>query len=141
MTNIIDNGPNPFVTNIEEDTLQNSNYRTTLWTGNNLQTTLMSIEVGSDIGLEMHDTHDQFLRVEQGVAKVSIGPNKDNLQTWEASDGYAIYVPAGSWHNLESVGSEALKLYSIYAPAEHPHGTVHVTREEADLAEAEEHNH
>ena len=139
MTNIIDNGPNPFVTNIEEATLQNTNYRTTLWTGQNLQTTLMSIEVGHDIGIEMHDTHDQFLRIEQGVAKVSMGPSRDDLQTWEASDGFAVYVPAGSWHNLESVGNEALKVYSIYAPVQHPHGTVHVTQAEAEQAEALEH--
>ena len=138
MTEIIDNGPNPFVTNIEEATLQNTNYRTTLWTGQNLQTTLMSIEVGHDIGLEVHNTHDQFLRIEQGVAKVSMGKAKDQLQTWQASDGFAVYVPAGFWHNLESVGVEALKVYSIYAPVQHPHGTVHVTQEEAEAAEAEE---
>ena len=140
MTEIIDNGPNPFVTNIEEATLQNTNYRTTLWTGQNLQTTLMSIEVGHDIGLEVHDTHDQFLRIEQGVAKVSMGLSKDELQTWQASDGFAVYVPAGYWHNLESVGAEALKVYSIYAPVQHPHGTVHATQEEAEAAEAEEHS-
>jgi len=138
MIEIIDNGPNPFVANIEEATLQNTNYRTTLWTGQNLQTTLMSIEVGHDIGLEVHDTHDQFLRVEQGVAKVSMGKNKEELQTWQASDGFAVYVPAGYWHNLESVGTEALKVYSIYAPVQHPHGTVHVTQEEAEAAEAKE---
>ena len=137
MTEIIDNGPNPFVVNIEEATLQNTNYRTTLWTGQNLQTTLMSIEVGHDIGLEVHDTHDQFLRIEQGVAKVSMGLDKDNLQTWQAENGFAVYVPAGFWHNLESVGDVALKVYSIYAPPQHPHGTVQATKEEADAAEAE----
>ena len=139
MSNIIDNGPNPFVTNIEQDTLENENYRTTLWTGTHLQSTLMAIKPGEDIGLEVHHTIDQFLRVEQGNAKVYMGPSEDNLQTWDASDGFAIFVPAGMWHNLVSVGEETLKVYSIYAPVQHPHGTVHVTKAEADAAEAEEH--
>ena len=68
MTQIIDNGPNPFVTNIEKDTLNNENYRTTLWTGTHLQSTLMAIAPGDDIGLEAHPNIDQFLRVEQGEA-------------------------------------------------------------------------
>jgi mannose-6-phosphate isomerase-like protein (cupin superfamily) len=138
MTEIIDNGPNPFVTNIEADTLQNENYRTTLWTGCNLQSTLMAIQPGHDIGLEVHDTHDQFLRIEQGAAKVSMGPDKDQLTTWQAGDGFAVFVPAGSWHNLESIGDVTLKVYSIYAPVQHPHGTVHTTKEEAEAAEAHE---
>lgn len=136
MANIIDNGPAPLVANIEQDTIENTNYRTTLWTGVNLQITLMSIEVGHDIGLEVHDTHDQFLRIEQGSAKVSMGPNAEQLQTWQASASDAVVVPAGTWHNLESVGDVPLKVYSIYAPPQHPHGTVHVTKEQAELAEA-----
>jgi len=138
MIEIIDNGPAPFVGNIEKDTLDNTNYRTTLWTGKNLQVTMMSIEVGHDIGLEVHDTHDQFLRIEQGKATVVMGASKDQMQTWQAIDGDAVIVPAGNWHNLISSGDVALKVYSIYAPVQHPHGTVHVTKEEADAAEAEE---
>lgn len=139
MTNIIDNGPSPFVTNIEAATLENENYRTTLWTGVNLQATLMTIKPGYDIGLEVHDTHDQFLRIEAGQAEVSMGSTKDDLQTWQASDGFAIFVPSGFWHNLVSVGESDLKVYSIYAPVQHPHGTVHVTKEDAEKDEAEEH--
>lgn len=139
MENVIDNGPAPFVGHIEKLTEQNTNYRTTLWTGKNLQITLMSIEVGHDIGLEVHDTHDQFLRIEQGKAKVSMGPTKDQLQTWEAEDGDAVVVPSGVWHNLESIGDVPMKVYSIYAPPQHPHGTVHVTQAEAEAAEAAEH--
>ena len=138
MTEIIDNGPAPLVTNIETATLENTNYRTTLWTGANLQITLMSIEPGHDIGLEVHPTHDQFLRIEQGKAAVSMGPAKDQLQTWAASISDAVVVPAGTWHNLVSTGDVALKVYSIYSPVQHPHGTVHVTKEEADAAEAGE---
>jgi len=136
MTNIIDNGPEPVVTNIESSTLENENYRTTLWTGYNMQATLMAIKPGCDIGLEVHETHDQFLRIEQGQAKVVMGPSKEDLQTWQASDGFAIFVPAGSWHDLTNTGEDILKVYSIYAPPQHPHGTVHVTKAEAEAAEA-----
>ena len=138
MVEIIDNGPEPLVTDIETATVENENYRTTLWTGKNLQITLMSIEPGHDIGLEVHDTHDQFLRIEQGKAAVSMGPTKDQLQTWSASSDDAVVVPAGTWHNLVSTGDVPLKVYSIYAPPQHPHGTVHITKEEADAAEAGE---
>lgn len=136
--NIIDNGPSPLVTGIDVATIENTNYRTTLWTGSNLQITLMSIEPGHEIGLEAHSTHDQFLRIEQGQATVSMGPTENQLQVWKAVDGDAIVVPAGTWHNLISSGDVALKVYSIYAPVQHPHGTVHLTKEEADRAEAEE---
>ena len=135
MTDIIDNGPAPTVANIETATIENTNYRTTMWTGKNLQLTLMSIEPGHDIGLEVHDTHDQFLRIEQGLATVSMGPSQEQLQTWQASISDAVFVPAGTWHNLASIGEISLKVYSIYAPPQHQHGTVHVTQEEAEAAE------
>ncbi|GGL29795.1 cupin domain-containing protein [Phycicoccus endophyticus] len=133
-----DHGPSPFVTNIEAATLGNDTYRTTLWTGGNLQLTVMAIEPGHDIGLEVHPDHDQFLRVEEGTARVQMGPAEDDLSFDETvSEDWAVFVPAGSWHNLTNVGAEPLKLYSIYSPPEHPHGTVHATKEEADAAEAE----
>ena len=134
MTN--DFGPNPYVINIEEETLKNDNYRTTIWTGNNLQLTVMNILPGEDIGLEMHADHDQFLRIEEGEAFVQMGDSKDNL-AFEAiaEDGYAVFVPAGKWHNLTNKSDKPLKVYSIYAPVEHPHGTVHKTHQEAIEAE------
>jgi mannose-6-phosphate isomerase-like protein (cupin superfamily) len=138
MKDIIDNGPAPFVSNIEESTLDNTNFRTTLWTGNNLQVTLMAIEPGNEIGREIHETHDQFLRIEQGKATVYMESDHEQLQVWEASANDAVIVPAGTWHNLVNNGDEPLKLYSIYAPPQHPHGTVHVTKEDADKAEAAE---
>jgi mannose-6-phosphate isomerase-like protein (cupin superfamily) len=96
----------------------------------------MSIEPGHDIGLEVHETHDQFLRIEQGRAKVSMGPTQDQLTSSEAANSFAVFVPAGTWHNLESIGEVPLKVYSIYAPPQHPHGTVHVTKEDGAAAEA-----
>lgn len=137
-----DLGPNPYVVDIEELTKANTNFRTAQWTGSNLQLTTMSIEVGGEVGLEVHNGFDQFLRIEAGQAKVLMGPAEDNLdQEWEAEDDFAIFVPSGTWHNILNTGDEPLKLYSIYAPPHHPHGTVHATFEEAEEAEAAEHDH
>lgn len=124
-TSLADEGPNPFVTDIEADTLANENYRTTRWTGAHLQMTLMTIEPGHDVGLEVHPYGDQFLRVEAGRARVQIGPSEDDLPfVREVGDDWAILVAAGMWHNITNIGDEPLKLYAIYGPPEHPHGTV-----------------
>ncbi len=133
-----DHGPNPYVVNIEELTLQNETFRTAAWTGSQLQMTLMAIQPGEDIGLEVHDDHDQFLRIEQGTARVEMGPTETDLTAQDAEDDFAIFVPAGTWHNIINTGDDVLKLYSIYAPAEHAHGTVHETKA---IAEAAEHDH
>lgn len=140
MDELQDYGPKPLVINIEEATVANENFRTALWTGAYSQTTLMTLQPGEDIGLEVHDDHDQFLRVEEGEAKVELGPSEDELEVFSATDDFAIFVPAGTWHNLTATGDEPLKLYSIYSPAEHPHGTVHVDKAEADAYEAEHHH-
>ena len=132
MTDIIDHGPNSFVANIEDATRENENYRTTLWTGKHLQVTLMAIQPGHEIGLEVHETTDQFLRIEEGKATVYMGDSKEDLKSWEANNDDAVIVPAGTWHNLVNSGDTPLKIYSIYAPPEHAHGTVHKTKEEAD---------
>lgn len=131
-----DHGPEPFVVNIDQATKQNNTFRTTLWTGQHLQLTLMSINVGEDIGLESHPHLDQFLRIEQGQGLVQMGPGKDNLNfRRRVGNGYAILVPAGTWHNLINTGNRPLKLYSIYAPPQHLRGTVHQTKADAMAAE------
>ncbi len=131
-----DYGPNPFVVNIEQATVENSAFRVTKWTGKNLQLTLMSIEPGDDIGLEVHEDHDQFLRVESGTGFVQMGPAEDNLDfERNIADDDAVFVPAGVWHNITNNGDTPLKVYSIYSPPEHAHGTVHETKAEADAAE------
>lgn len=131
-----DHGPTPFVTNIEEQTLANSNYRTTLWSGKYMQMTVMAIAPGDDIGLEVHEDHDQFLRVEQGHGRVQMGPARDRLDfDEEVGDDWVILVPAGSWHNVTNIGDEPLKVYSLYGPPEHEHGTVHVTKADSDADE------
>ncbi|HHX93855.1 MAG TPA: cupin domain-containing protein [Tenericutes bacterium] len=124
-----DYGPNPFVVNIEDVTEQNNNYRVALWTGNHLQLTLMSINVGEDIGLEMHPNVDQFIRIEEGAGLLQMGPTKDNLNFQQrVYSDYAFIIPAGTWHNLINIGNEPIKLYSIYAPANHPYGTIQPTK-------------
>lgn len=131
-----DEGPDPYVVNIEKATLANDTFRTALWTGNHLQMTVMSIPPGGEVGLEMHDDRDQFLRVEAGRARVQMGPAEKDLPfDREVEDDWAIIVPAGQWHNVTNVGDEPLKLYSLYAPPEHPKGTVHQTKAEADADE------
>ncbi|MFD2212627.1 cupin domain-containing protein [Metabacillus endolithicus] len=131
-----DYGRNPFVVDIEKVTKQNKTFRTAIWTGNKLQVTLMSIDVGDSIGLENHPNTDQFLRIEEGQGLVQMGDRKDRLDyVRKVSDDFAIMVPAGKWHNLTNTGNKPLKLYSIYAPPEHPFGTVHRTKAEAMAAE------
>ena len=131
-----DYGSEPLVINIDEATKQNNTYRTVLWTGSHLQVTLMSLNVGEDIGLEMHTNVDQFLRIEQGQGAVQMGKSKDNLNIRRnVDDDSAIIVPAGTWHNLTNTGSVPLRLYSIYAPPNHPFGTIHTTKADAEAAE------
>lgn len=137
---IHDYGPKPLIVNIDRASKQNPNYRTALWTGEHLQVTLMSIRVGGDIGLEMHPNLDQFIRVESGHGLVKMGSRRDNLNIQkQVNEDYAIIIPAGTWHNLINIGNRPLKLYSIYAPPQHPFGTVHRTKEIAQAAE--EHSH
>ena len=131
-----DFGPVPIVFNIEHATEKNTAFRRTLWSGQHLQLTLMSIPVGSEIGAEMHNSLDQFLRVEDGRARVYTGasPNALSKET-DVADDAAIISPAGTWHNVVNIGTTPLKLYSLYAPPAHPYGTVHLTKEDAENAE------
>lgn len=131
-----DFGPNPFVVDINKATLHNNTFRTALWTGNHLQLTLMSIPVGEDIGLEAHPNVDQFLRIEEGQGLVQMGDSRDHLYFRQpAFEDYAIFIPAGTWHNIINTGNKPLKLYSIYAPPNHPWGTVHQTKAIAESSE------
>ena len=130
---IKDYGADPFVINISKVTNQNNNFRTALWTGQYLQITLMKINVGESIGLEMHPNLDQFIRIEQGIGLVQMGNNKNNLNfERKVCSDYAIVIPAGKWHNLTNIGNVPIKLYSIYAPPQHPKGTVYRTKEDAE---------
>ena len=136
-TRFADYGPEPFAVNIEEVTTQNNTFRTALWTGQHLQLTLMSINPGEDIGLEIHPNLDQFVRIEEGSGIVKMGNQRDYLDFQRnVSADFAFIIPAGKWHNLVNTGRTPLKLYSIYAPPQHPPGTVHVTKADAEAAES-----
>ena len=125
-----------YTSNIEKETLENENFRKVLFTGKHMQLVVMSLKVGEDIGEEVHGHVDQFFRIEQGECKVVI----DGVENIVKADMVAI-VPAGALHNvINTSDTEDLKLYTIYSPANHPEGTIHVTRDEAMKAEEEEHH-
>jgi len=127
--------------NIEQETLANATFRTVLFTGSKMQLTVMSLKAGEEIGLEQHPDTDQFIRIEEGRARVTFGTSKDTVEeTHELADDDAVIIAAGTWHNVINAGDGELKLYSLYTPPEHPDGTVHETKAEADAAEAEHHS-
>ncbi len=129
-----------WVADIEEATEENTDFRRVLFTGKHLRLTVMSIPVGESVGWEMHDHLDQFLRIEDGKGTLKLGRSKDQVdETHPVEDDWAMIIPAGTWHDVVNEGDEPLKLYSLYAPPEHPDGTVHRTKADAEAAEAEEH--
>lgn len=125
----------PYVNNIEKETLENEFFRKEVFTGEHLQMTVMSLLPGEDIGAEVHNNIDQFLRIEQGTGRAIVGDQEYNVE-----DDFAIIIPAGMNHNVINTGEIAMKLYSIYTPAEHPKGTIHKDKAEAMAAEAEHHH-
>jgi mannose-6-phosphate isomerase-like protein (cupin superfamily) len=133
---IDDIGPRPQSFDLEQATLDNDAYRTVAWSGRYLQLTLMSIPVGEDIGLEAHPETDQFLRLDGGRGRVQMGPAEDQLDfEQEVEDGWAIFVPAGTWHNVTNTGEEPMRLYAVYAPVHHAAGAVQQTAAEAEEQE------
>jgi mannose-6-phosphate isomerase-like protein (cupin superfamily) len=125
-----------WVGDVEQATLDNETFRTVLFTGDHMQLTVMRLQPGEDIGWESHDDRDQFLRVEEGAARVELGSAEDGPdETHEVEGDWAVIVPAGVWHNVVNRGDGDVKLYSLYAPPEHPPDTVHRTKAEADAAE------
>ena len=128
-----------WIEDIEKVTKENSTFRTVVFTGEHTQLTVMRLGPGEDIGLESHPKLDQFLRIEEGQARVELGRSKETVdETHDVEDDWAIIVPAGVWHNVVNTGSGEVKLYSLYSPPEHPDGTVHRTKADA---EADEHGH
>jgi mannose-6-phosphate isomerase-like protein (cupin superfamily) len=125
-----------WVGDIERATLENETFRTVLHTGEHVQLTVMRLAPGEDIGREAHPHLDQFLRIESGTGRVELGRGEHEVdETHDVRDDWAIVVPAGVWHNVVNVGEGDLKLYSLYAPSEHPADTVHRTKADAAAAE------
>jgi len=121
-----------FIGNIAELTETNSAFRRVLYTGENLQLVLMSIAPGSEIGSEVHSDVDQFFRVESGHGEIWIDGVASKIE-----ESSAIVVPAKTKHNLVNMGSEPLRLYTIYSPPQHQFRTVQETK--ADASSAKEH--
>jgi len=125
-----------YVGPIESQTLTNTHFRKVLFTGTHTQLVVMCLQPGEEIGKEVHPNVDQFFRIEQGEAKFVFGEKEEHL----VRDADAIVVPAGTRHNVVNVSKTVpLKLYTIYSPPNHPDGTVHKTKHEAETAEAAAH--
>jgi mannose-6-phosphate isomerase-like protein (cupin superfamily) len=125
-----------WVADIERATLDNTNFRTVLFTGQQTQLTVMRLGPGEDIGLESHPDNDQFLRIEAGQGRAELGPAEDSIEEiYDVEDDWAIIIPAGIWHNVVNTGAGDMKLYSLYSPPEHPPNTMHRTKAEAEAAE------
>lgn len=116
---------------IEKQTLKNGYFRQVMFTGRNAQLVVMCLQKGEEIGNEVHNSVDQFFRVEQGEATFVLnGKEKHTVK-----NGDAAVVPAGTFHNVINTGSGELKLYTIYSPPNHPPGTVHKNKAAAEKAE------
>lgn len=119
-----------YVGNILNDTMENENFRKVLKTNANSQLVVMAIQPHDDIGMETHGEHDQFIRIEQGRGKAIL-----NGEVFDIEDDFAVVIPAGTEHNITNESDEVMKLYTVYSPAEHPDGTIDVTKADADARE------
>lgn len=114
--------------NIEEKTLASDNFREVLYTTKRSQLVIMTLQAGEEIGMEHHEGHDQFIRVEEGEGVAILDGEKHELK-----DGVAVVIPAGTEHNvINTSATSAMRLYTLYSPPEHPDGTIHKTKAEAD---------
>ena len=119
----------PYVNNLEKDTVENDNFRKVLNTTDKSQLVVMSLLPQEDIGMEVHDV-DQFIRLEQGVGKAILDGEESDIE-----DNWAVVIPAGTHHNIINTGENEMKLYTIYTPPNHPAGTIHKTKADAEVAE------
>ena len=122
-----------YAVDIKDQTLQNTNFRKVLHTGEHSQIVAMCLPAGEDIGLETHAGIDQLLFIVQGQAEAVVGEGQQSLD-----ENDVVVVPAGTQHNITNVGDGELKLFTVYAPANHPDGTIHATKADAEAAEAAE---
>ena len=113
--------------NIEQRTVENQDFRRVLYTGNNLQLVLMTLQPGEEIGEEVHSDRDQFFRIEEGSGAVDIDGVENRVE-----DDFAVIVPAGARHNVRNTGSAPLRLYTIYGPPEHKDGVVQASKADAE---------
>jgi len=123
---------------IEKQTLKNKNFRQVLYTGKYCQLVVMCLQPGEEIGNEVHENVDQFFRIEEGKAKFILNGTEEHL----ARANEAVVIPAGTYHNVINASKTLqLKLYTVYSPPNHPDGTIHKNKAEAEAAEEHEHQH
>jgi mannose-6-phosphate isomerase-like protein (cupin superfamily) len=135
--NFMENAMSGYSINIEEKTLAGNNFREVLYTTQRSQLVIMTLQPGEEIGLEKHEGHDQFIRVEAGQGVAILDGEQHRLE-----DGVAVVIPAGTEHNvINTSGSEPMRLYTLYTPPEHPDGIVHATKAEADEYEKQHGHH
>ena len=126
-----------YVGHIEQQTLKNNYFRQVLFTSKYCQLVVMCLQAGEEIGNEVHPAVDQFFRIEEGEAKFVFNGKEEHM----VHDGDAVVVPAGTYHNVINTSkTKTLKLYTVYSPPNHPDGTVHKTKAEAEAAEEQEHH-
>lgn len=128
---LLSNSKRGFFTDIEKDTIENRDFRKVLYTGEHIQLVLMTLEPGEDIGMEVHSV-DQFFRFEKGSGKVII-----NKSEYKVKDGSSVIIPSGAEHNVINTGGNSLHMYTLYAPPHHEIGTIHATKEEAEMSDEE----
>lgn len=116
---------NGYITNIEQDSMQNTNFRKVVYTAHHMQLVLMSLMPGEEIGEEVHAL-DQFIRIDAGSGKAVLDGVEHDI-----SDGFAVVIPQGTKHNIINTGGEPMKLYTIYAPPDHKDGEVQATKADA----------
>ncbi len=119
--------------NIEQQTIENEDFRRVLYTGHNLQLVVMTLQPGEEIGAEVHEDRDQFFRIEEGQGTIDIDGVENPVE-----DDFAAIVPAGARHNVRNTSSAPLRLYTIYAPPEHKDGIVQSTKQEAEARHHDE---
>ena len=126
-----------FFGSIEDLTLKNDFFRKVMFTGKHCQLVVMCLRPGEEIGNEIHPDIDQFFRIEQGKAKFILNGSEEHV----AGNTDAVVVAAGTYHNVINASkTRRLKLYTVYSPPNHPAGTVHKTKAEAEAAEAQKHH-
>ena len=125
-----------YVGSIEKQTEQNNYFRQVIFTGKHTQLVVMCLQPGEEIGREVHPDVDQFFRLEEGQAKFIFNDNEEHV----VGPGDGVVVPAGTYHNVVNVSNEPVRLYTLYSPPNHPDGTIHKTKAEADAAEEHEHS-
>jgi mannose-6-phosphate isomerase-like protein (cupin superfamily) len=123
----------PFIADLERLAEENDDFRRVLYTGPHTQVVTMLLKANEEIGLERH-TVDQVFLIAEGVAEFEVEGMR-----YEAEEDAIVVVPAGARHNVTNIGSDELRLITIYAPAQHHAGTVHHTKAAAMAAEAAEH--